>query len=162
MTSAREKAIVGASGLRAIACLLVVLHHLAEKLATQNGQPIVHALHITALNGSVGDSLFFAVSGMLPSTPFWRTFAQGAALAPVREYAARRAIRIIPGYDAAPLAASVAAIILGVTTPYMLERQIGGASFLSGFSHITLFPAEMNGPLCSIPFAVVCYVREQP
>ena len=160
MTSARanDDMIVGASGLRAIACLLVLAHHLAEKLAPQVGRPLVHGLHATVLNGSVGVSLFFALSGMLLSMPFWRAFAEGEAMPALREYAARRAIRIIPGYYAALGASTIAALALGVTTPHMLERLMGGASFLGGFSHITLFPTELNGPLWSIPFEVVCYV----
>jgi peptidoglycan/LPS O-acetylase OafA/YrhL len=36
-------------------------------------------------------------------------------------------------------------------------RLIGGLSFTSALHYVTLFPAEINGPLWSIGFEVICY-----
>ena len=63
--------LAGADGLRAIACLLVVWHHTAQKLNPENVSPIVGALHFLGMRGEVGVSLFFVLSGCLLSLPFW-------------------------------------------------------------------------------------------
>ena len=55
--------IPGADGLRAIACLLVIWHHTAQKLNPEGLSPLVGVLHFLGMRGEVGVSLFFVLSG---------------------------------------------------------------------------------------------------
>ena len=62
--------ILGADGLRAIACLLVVWHHTSQKLDPSGTGPLVTALQFLGMRGEVGVSMFFVLSGCLLSLPF--------------------------------------------------------------------------------------------
>lgn len=91
-------------GLRAIAVLGVVMHHIAKydhHLATS---PWRHALR----EGAHGVDLFFVISGFCLSYPLIvRMHGAGDATLRVAHYFARRLVRIVPPYYAA-----VAALLL--------------------------------------------------
>ena len=91
--------------LRAIAALMVLASHAVFIGPTQN-TPLSREL--TRLG--VGVWIFFAASGYLIAGPFLRALLEGRALPPVRRYAVRRAVRILPAYWVA-----LAAILLLAT-----------------------------------------------
>lgn len=51
--------LTGADGVRAIACLSVILHHLSQKLMPPAQKPWVQELQSVLLLGNSGVSLFF-------------------------------------------------------------------------------------------------------
>lgn len=79
--------------LRAIAALMVLASHAVFLGPTQN---LPLSRELTRLG--VGVWIFFAASGYLIAGPFLRALLEGRAMPPVRRYAVRRAVRILPAY----------------------------------------------------------------
>lgn len=136
---------------------MVIAHHLAQRL-DQSAQPrLLQEVQAFVLTGHVGVSAFFVLSGMLLSLPFWRRYLTGQPSPGLREYFRRRALRILPGFYAS-LALSVllsVAFVQSAEQPWL--RLVSAATFTSAFHYLTFFPADLNGPLWSIGFEVVCY-----
>src|SRR4051794_36490215 len=84
---------VSVDALRAIAALMVLVSH-AGLLAL--AQPVGLAKQAPRLG--VGVWIFFAASGYLIAGPFLRSLLDGRSSPPVRRYALRRAVRILPAY----------------------------------------------------------------
>jgi peptidoglycan/LPS O-acetylase OafA/YrhL len=98
-------------GLRAVAILWVILHHLPGQLEG-DANPI-------AIRGRVGVELFFAISGFLVTRSLYQCIERaaqqrGITLAVVRDFAARRISRIWPPYFLA-LAGAFAGMMLDPT-----------------------------------------------
>ena len=66
--------LIGADGLRAIACLSVIIHHLSQQLIPNNQPTIIQELQKFGIIGNTGVSIFFIFSGFLLSYPFWRNY----------------------------------------------------------------------------------------
>jgi peptidoglycan/LPS O-acetylase OafA/YrhL len=129
--------LLGADGVRAIACLMVVFSHLFQRLSFDDQSSFMQDIQVFFLKGSFGVSVFFVLSGMLLAYPFWQRYLAGKAFPDMAVYIRRRAARIVPGFYA---------------------RLLSGLTFTSAFHYITFFPSDLNGPLWSIGFEVVCYV----
>jgi multiple sugar transport system permease protein len=95
--------LLGADGVRAIACLMVILHHLAQRLEMQSQTSIVRDIQAFLMQGSAGVSAFFVLSGLLLSLPFWRRYLEQKSFPDLLEYTRRRAVRIVPGFYASLL-----------------------------------------------------------
>jgi ABC-type glycerol-3-phosphate transport system permease component/peptidoglycan/LPS O-acetylase OafA/YrhL len=149
--------LLGADGIRAIACLMVIVHHLAQRLEMQSQTPIVRDVQAFLMQGSAGVSAFFVLSGLLLSLPFWRRYLSEKPMPDLLEYTRRRAVRIVPGFYASLLVSVVLGLALVPEAEKPWMRLIGGLSFTSALHYVTLFPAELNGPLWSIGFEVICY-----
>lgn len=149
--------ITGADGLRALAALWVVGSHLFQRLAPQPGT-WVEDVRLVMMKGPFGVSIFFVLSGLLLSAPFWRAYLTGRPFPRIGHYARRRVARILPGFYASLAVSSVLALVYVPDAPYRLVRLVSGLTFTSGFHWVTLFPVPMNGPLWSIGFEVVSYV----
>jgi len=161
--SQRERSrISGADGVRALAALGVMFHHLFQKLQAGTQSPWLQDVHGMIIKGAAGVSVFFVLSGMLLSYPFWRAYFEKRPHPSIRHYVARRAARIVPGFYVALAVSfwvsSVIAANRGGHVSYGLRRLIAGATFTSEFHWITFFPDDHNGPLWSIGFEVFCYV----
>jgi peptidoglycan/LPS O-acetylase OafA/YrhL len=154
--------ISGADGVRALAALMVIFHHLFQKLAAGSQSAWLQDAHGMIIKGASGVSIFFVLSGMLLSFPFWRAYFQKRPHPSIRHYVARRAARIMPGFYVAlavsfwVTAATARSHGAQITQP--LRRLIAGATFTSEFHWVTFFPDDSNGPLWSIGFEVFCYV----
>ncbi|GHF48937.1 ABC-type glycerol-3-phosphate transport system permease component/peptidoglycan/LPS O-acetylase OafA/YrhL [Deinococcus metalli] len=147
----------GADAVRAVACLMVIFHHLSQRLNGNVQPPALKELQSFVMSGAVGVSAFFVLSGLLLSLPFWRRYFAGRAHPPLREYARRRFLRIAPGFWAS-LGVSLLltlALVPDAVHPYL--RAVSAATFTSSLHWLTFFPADLNGPLWSIGFEVVCY-----
>lgn len=154
----------GFDGMRAIACLAVIGHHLCQKLDPQALTETGRALWSFILLGEVGVSVFFVLSGALLALPFWRSWLQGDAAPSLKTYAVKRLARIAPGFY---LALSVSfALSLGIfgapLDTQLVVRFLAGLGFINAFHWVTFFPAESNGPLWSIGFEVLAYVLLVP
>jgi ABC-type glycerol-3-phosphate transport system permease component/peptidoglycan/LPS O-acetylase OafA/YrhL len=151
------KSLRGADGIRAIACLMVILHHLSQRLDMNAQSQPVRDIQAFLMQGNTGVSAFFVLSGLLLSLPFWRRYLEQKSFPDLLEYTRRRAVRIVPGFYFSLLISFVLtlAFVPDVEKPWM--RLIGGLSFTSALNYVTLFPVELNGPLWSIGFEVICY-----
>jgi peptidoglycan/LPS O-acetylase OafA/YrhL len=150
--------LAGADGIRAIACLSVILHHLSQKLAMPAQKPWIQEMQSVFLLGNSGVSLFFLLSGFLLSFPFWSAYLENERYPGIRTYAVRRAARIMPGFYVSFLVCLLLVWRLDIPTEFLWRRIITGFTFTSGFHYTTFFPSELNGPFWSISFEVFCYM----
>lgn len=148
----------GADGMRAIAALAVVFSHLFQRLGQIGLPEWLSFIQAVMVKGSFGVSIFFVLSGLLLSVPFWRAYLTGAPRPGIGHYARRRAARIVPGYWASLLVSFAVGLLIFPAAPEAVWRLIAGLTFTSGFHWMTFFPTESNGPLWSISFEVVSYV----
>ena len=149
--------IPGADGFRALACLMVVLHHTSQRLNPTSSPDWLQAIHFFGMRGEVGVSLFFVLSGCLLSLPFWNSFANKEANPSIKFYLINRGARIIPAF----WFNLIVCTFLGL---WVFDQDINWWRFLSGlffinsYHYSTFFPAEINGPLWSIGLEVSCYL----
>jgi ABC-type glycerol-3-phosphate transport system permease component/peptidoglycan/LPS O-acetylase OafA/YrhL len=148
----------GADGIRAIACLAVILHHVAQKLDYYAQNDVVQNFQVFFMLGSSGVSIFFVLSGFLLSYPFWKGYFSGKEFPSIKEYVIKRAARILPGYYAALLISIILGLAFVPEINYFFTRLITGLTLTSGFHYVTLFPSDINSPLWSISFEVFSYV----
>jgi peptidoglycan/LPS O-acetylase OafA/YrhL len=153
-----QQTLLGADGVRAIGCLMVVFSHLFQRLSLPDQTPFVQNIQVFFMKGSFGVSVFFVLSGMLLSYPFWKRYLEGKPFPNIREYIRRRAARIMPGFYASLLVSFFVTLYFVKDSEYPWLRLFSGATFISAFHYITFFPVDLNGPLWSIGFEVVCYV----
>ena len=90
--------IKGADGFRAMACILVIYHHVSQRLDPGASPRWLQILHYIGMRGEVGVSVFFVLSGCLLATPFWNAFIGNTPKPKLRTYFQNRAARILPGY----------------------------------------------------------------
>ena len=147
------KTLQGADGIRALACLMVIGHHVLQRLSPEALTPALVEFRAFILNWNVGVSGFFVLSGYLLSMPFWESFQNRTAMPGLREYAARRLARIAPGY----YAALIICFLIPVPAADAVLRLVAGFGFVAGFHWSTWFPSEINAPFWSISLEVFCY-----
>jgi peptidoglycan/LPS O-acetylase OafA/YrhL len=157
MTEGNPNNLRGADGLRAIACLMVVFHHLADRPELQVHSVITRDLQAFVLQGSAGVSAFFVLSGLLLSLPFWRHYLGQQSFPDMLEYTRRRAARIVPGFYFSLLISFALTLVLVPNVEQPWIRLIAGLSFTNALHYVTFFPVDLNGPLWSIGFEVICY-----
>ncbi|MBM6996568.1 acyltransferase [Paenibacillus sp. DXFW5] len=150
--------LTGADGVRAIACLSVILHHLSQRLAMPAQEKWLQEVQSVALLGNSGVSLFFVLSGFLLSFPFWSAYLEKESFPSIRTYTKRRAARIMPGYYVSFLVCLLLTWSLSIPTEFMWRRILTGFTFTAGFHYTTFFPSDLNGPFWSISFEVFSYV----
>src|SRR5664279_5953773 len=90
--------ISGADGVRALAALMVIFHHIFQKLDAGAQSLWLQDVHGMIIKGASGVSIFFVLSGMLLSYPFWRAYFEKRPHPSIRHYVVRRAARIMPGF----------------------------------------------------------------
>lgn len=155
--SAIPNTILGADGIRAMACLMVIFHHLSQRLNRPEQTRIVQEAQSFVMTGAVGVSAFFVLSGMLLSIPFWRAFLNGKPFPNLLEFARRRAVRIVPGFYASLCLSVLLTAFFVPDAQAVVLRFLSGLTFTSALHYVILFPADLNGPLWSIGFEVLCY-----
>jgi peptidoglycan/LPS O-acetylase OafA/YrhL len=155
-----EKRLLGADFLRAIACLMVLVHHLIVRIDSGPRPDWLQALFDFLVMGSYGVSVFFVLSGYLLSRPFWVALDAGQPMPSLRTFALRRAARILPGFWLALTATLVLGLIFLDVEPSALLflRYLAGFFLVSDWHYASLFPVENNGPLWSIGFEVTSYL----
>ncbi len=149
--------IAGADGMRALAALGVMLSHIFQRLAMEQ-EGWLNTTQGIMLNGAYGVTIFFILSGMLLSLPFWRAYLTGAPRPSLRHYARRRAARIVPGFYVSLVVSFGVGFLIFDEVRSPLLRLFAGLTFTSGFHWLTFFPTEANGPLWSISLEVVSYL----
>ncbi len=159
--------LAGADGVRAIACLLVICHHMAQRIDRMPQPDFLQNIIAFFLLGNSGVSFFFVLSGYLLAYPFWKQYLYNGTFPSLKNFFLRRAARIMPGYYAAFFTALVLSFVLlpnsyMINAPvpkmeYFWRKLLTGLTFTSGFHYTTLFPSILDSPLWSISFEVFCY-----
>ena len=149
--------IPGADGLRAIACLLVVWHHTAQKLNPEGLPPLAGLLQFLGMRGEVGVSMFFVLSGCLLSLPFWASFVESKPFPSIKRYSLNRAARIAPAFWLNLIICNILALVL-FNLEFNWQKFVSAFLFLNSYHYSTFFPTEINGPLWSIGLEVSCYL----
>lgn len=155
-----QQRLLGADFLRAAACFLVLLHHLAFRMDMAKVPDVFLPVMRFLVMGSFGVSVFFVLSGFLLARPFWLALDKGDPMPSLGIFTLRRAARILPGF----WLALVVSLVLSVTvsgSPLDGERIIrflAGFLLVSDWHWFTLFPVDNNGPLWSIGFEVTSYL----
>jgi peptidoglycan/LPS O-acetylase OafA/YrhL len=154
----RDTRLYGADFVRAVACLMVLAHHVAQRVSPEvlgTWAPVSIFVQMFAF----GVGAFFVLSGYLLSRPFWRALDEGRAMPDLGTYALRRAARIVPGFWLALTVSFVLSFtVLGATLDWTLVlRFVAGLAFVADFHWLTWFPVEFNAPLWSIGCEVTSY-----
>jgi peptidoglycan/LPS O-acetylase OafA/YrhL len=97
--------LAGLDGLRGIACLMVFLYHARWHAQPSLENPLRLEVFGCNLQGllarfDAGVAIFFVLSGLLLSLPFWRAILRQAPAPDFRQYFWRRLCRILPAYYA--------------------------------------------------------------
>jgi len=155
-----DSRLLGADFIRAAACLLVLAHHLAQRLGFPKGGSYLDWVHSLAQVGTFGVSMFFVLSGFLLARPFWQALDRGEPMPSLRTYALRRAARIVPGFWLALWVTFVISVTLGGRTldGELVLRALAGMFLVADWHWLTFFPVELNGPLWSISMEATSYV----
>lgn len=147
----------GADGFRAIACLLVMFHHAAQRFNPSESAEWIKALHYAGWRAEVGVSLFFVLSGCLLSLPFWNSYVNAIHGPSIVEYARNRVARIVPGVWLCLIISTYVAVkTLG--GEFQPIRFFTGLTFTYSFHYKTFFPVDTNGPLWTIGLEAWCYI----
>lgn len=146
--------------MRAVACLMVLAHHLVLRMNFDRVPDILALPFHLARFGNYGVSVFFVLSGFLLSRPFWLALDRSQPLPSLKIYAMRRAARILPGFWVAlTIGFALSFTIYGFQLDGELAgRYIAGFFLMSQWHWRTFFPVQADGPLWSIPFETTCYV----
>jgi peptidoglycan/LPS O-acetylase OafA/YrhL len=156
----KEARLGGADFMRAVACLMVLAHHLVLRMDFNKIPPTLDLTFLLARFGNHGVSVFFVLSGFLLSRPFWLALDRAQPLPSLKIYAMRRAARILPGFW---VALTVGFVISFTVYGFPLDgeligRYVAGFFLMSQWHWRTFFPVQGDGPLWSIPFETTCYV----
>jgi peptidoglycan/LPS O-acetylase OafA/YrhL len=103
------KRIVGLDGVRALACLLVLAHHTFPRMPKTDSLTS-DLIQKTGGFGQAGVSVFFVLSGLLLSFPFWKALYHSTDRPDFQVFVVRRLARIAPGYY----------LVLAVTTVFSI------------------------------------------
>ena len=154
-----DNRLAGADFVRAFACLMVLSHHIAQRISPrilEVGQAKTVALFMM---GAVGVCAFFVLSGYLLSRPFWVALDAGQPMPSLRTYALRRGARILPGFWLALTVTFVLSFTL-LGFPFdgeLMLRYVAGFFGVSALHWKTWFPVEFDQPLWSIGAEIFSY-----
>ena len=149
----RTARLAGLDGLRGLAALAVFGVHYNQivNIDVQLGPVDVYRLFS---NGEYGVALFFILSGLLLSLPFWKSHLYGADWPSGRTYIIRRLARILPAYY-------LALTLLVLLTGYWRYAQawpdiLLHYSFLFNYAEFSIF--SINAPFWTLAVEVQFYV----
>ncbi|WP_297111980.1 acyltransferase [uncultured Devosia sp.] len=152
--------LLGADFVRASACMIVLFHHLTQKIDFRSPLGDADIAQVLANGGTFGVGIFFVLSGFLLARPFWQALDRGEPMPSLRIYTLRRAARILPGFWTALTVTFVLSILVWGATPdiWLWVRYLAGFFLVSDWHWLTFFPVEVNGPLWSIGFEATSYI----
>lgn len=142
----------GFNGLRALACLSVVLYHTNQHRFIENLSQWNWDLYLFVGMWPVAVSLFFILSAITNSLPFWRAILRDMPVPKTRELFVSRFFRIAPAYYLALIVTFFLSLTLNGYTDGAFIRFLAGATFLTWTHPFTFFPVDINGPLWYISY----------
>ena len=140
-TAPRTQRDAALDGLRGLAVLMVFVFHYGGGL--QSTEPAVRLLGYNTQASWIGVVLFFALSGFLITGSLWDSIGQRHRL---RNFYVRRALRILPLYFAALLAAVWFAIARGATFSTLKPLAVY-VFFLQDLPHLAAIALRNPSPL---------------
>lgn len=153
----RNLRVHGADGFRAIACLLVMFHHAAQRFNPDQSAGWIKALHFAGWRSEVGVALFFVLSGCLLSMPFWHAYVNAINGPSLISYARNRIARIVPGVWLSLIVSTLVAVKL-LDGEFNPVRFFTGMLFIYSFHYKTFFPVDTNGPLWTVGLEAWSYI----
>jgi peptidoglycan/LPS O-acetylase OafA/YrhL len=154
----QDKTLSGADGFRAIACLMVMFHHVFSQLYTFDKSLWVAEIQKYFLTWQCGVCFFFVLSGYLLAYPFWKHYFNSRGFPDLKNYILRRAARIVPGYYVALIFTFILSQLFFKNINFFWPRLLTSLTFTYSFHYITFFPNDFNTPLWSIGCEVFFYV----
>ena len=142
----------GFNGLRALACLSVVVYHLNQHRSVADLADWNWAFYQFVEMWPVAISLFFMLSAITNSLPFWRTIILGKTVPKAHELFVSRFFRIAPAYFAVLIFTFLLVVFLNGYSDGALMRFFAGTTFLAWIHPFTFFPVDINGPLWYISY----------
>lgn len=149
--------IKGADGFRAIACLMVIYHHVMQRLDPIASPTWVQVIQYMGMRGEVGVSIFFVLSGCLLATPFWNAFIGKTPQPKMRTYFQNRAARILPAYYLILVLSTFLAVKI-IDFEIVWSRIVSGVFLVSHFHWNTFFASELDPPLWTITLEIWSYI----
>ena len=156
MSQARP--LLGFNGLRALACLSVLLYHLNQHRSVANLTEWNWNLYQFVEMWPVAVSLFFMLSAVTNSLPFWRALIRNGDMPNIREHMMGRFFRIAPAYYFVLIITFIWVLLIDGTSEGMWVRLFAGLTFLSWVHPFTFFPVDINGPLWYISYDMMWVV----
>lgn len=155
-----ENRLFGADFVRASACLIVVFHHLAQRVDWRADMGVFEFTRFFVATGGFGVGIFFVLSGFLLARPFWQALDRGEPMPNLATYTLRRAARILPGFWLALTVSFIVSITVFRFRPdaWLVARYLSGLFLVSDWHWTSFFPVEVNGPLWSIGFEISSYL----
>ena len=147
----------GADGFRAIACLMVIYHHVMQRLDPIASPMWVQVIQYMGMRGEVGVSIFFVLSGCLLATPFWNAFIGHTPQPKMRIYFQNRAARILPAYYLILILSTLLAVQI-LDFKIVWSRIVSGVFLVSHFHWNTFFASELDPPLWTITLEIWSYI----
>lgn len=155
-----DNRLAGADFVRATACLMVVAHHVAQRISpnilTQGQASVAAAATMLAF----GVAAFFVLSGYLLARPFWVALDKGDRMPSLRTYFIRRGARVLPAFWLnLTIVFLLSFTLLGEAFDGTLAlRYAAGMLLVADFHWLTWFPVAFNLPLWSIGCEITSYV----
>lgn len=151
--------LAGADMVRAAACIMVLAHHVSQRLLPDAVGALAPAVIYVQMS-AFGVGAFFVLSGYLLARPFWMALDANKPMPSLRNYLLRRAARIVPGtWLALVVSFLLSFLVLGaVLDGTLVLRFFAGLLFVADFHWVTWFPVEFNPPLWSIGCEVTSYL----
>jgi peptidoglycan/LPS O-acetylase OafA/YrhL len=147
----------GADGFRAIACMMVIYHHVMQRLDPAASPMWVQVIQYMGMRGEVGVSIFFVLSGCLLATPFWNAFIGHTPQPKMRTYFQNRAARILPSYYFILILSTFLAVKI-INFEIVWSRIVSGVFLVSHFHWNTFFASELDPPLWTITLEIWSYI----
>ena len=149
--------IKGVDGVRAVACLMIITLHTTQNIGFSNIPLWILNTKNFLWTGSAGVTIFFVLSGMLLSIPFWNSYFEDKEFPSIEQYVVRRAGRIMPGFYVSMFVNFFIGLFIFSNYSSGALRYLAGLTFVAPWHWLTFFPVDTNGPLWSIGFEVVSY-----
>ena len=147
----------GADGFRAVACMMVIYHHVMQRLDPIASPTWVQVIQYMGMRGEVGVSIFFVLSGCLLATPFWNAFIGKTPQPKMRTYFQNRAARILPAYYLILILSTFLAVKI-IDFEIVWSRIVSGVFLVSHFHWNTFFASELDPPLWTITLEIWSYI----
>jgi peptidoglycan/LPS O-acetylase OafA/YrhL len=142
----------GINGLRALACLSVIIYHLNQHRSVTALAEWNWNLYQFVEMWPIAVSLFFMLTALTNSLPFWRSIIRGMPIPNTRDIFLGRFFRIAPAYYLVLIFTFFLTILLNGYKDWAILRFISGLTFTSWLHPFTFFPVDINWPLWYISF----------
>lgn len=142
----------GFNGLRALACLSVIIYHLNQHRSVTALADWNWNLYQFVDMWPIAVSLFFMLTALTNSLGFWRSILRDMPIPKVQDFLVNRFFRIAPAYYLALSFTFFLTLILNGYSDGAFLRFLSGITFLSWTHPSTFFPVDINGPLWYISY----------